>query len=91
LLQNGTFFSIEDARTEIFEYIEIYYNHIRRHSALGYQSPTSSKKNTINILFHLQVTCLTKSDHLSQPERDWHTYLLKAHSALYFFTKSSIF
>jgi putative transposase len=39
LLQTGTFLSIEDARTEIFEYIEIYYNHIRRHSALGYQSP----------------------------------------------------
>ncbi len=39
LLQNGTFLSIEDARTEIFEYTEIYYNRIRRHSALGYESP----------------------------------------------------
>lgn len=39
LLQNGTFLSLEDATTEIFEYIEIYYNRIRRHSALGYESP----------------------------------------------------
>jgi putative transposase len=39
LMQNGTFLNLEDARTEIFEYIEIYYNRIRRHSSLGYKSP----------------------------------------------------
>jgi transposase InsO family protein len=39
LMQKGTFLSLEDARTEIFEYIEIYYNRVRRHSSLGYQSP----------------------------------------------------
>lgn len=39
LLQDGTFESLEDARTEIFEYIEMYYNNQRRHSALDYQSP----------------------------------------------------
>ncbi len=33
------FETIEDARTEIFEYIEMYYNTIRLHSSLGYQSP----------------------------------------------------
>jgi len=38
-MQNGTFLNLEDARTEIFEYIEIYYNRLRRHSALGYESP----------------------------------------------------
>ena len=27
------------ARTAIFEYIEVFYNRIRRHSALGYLSP----------------------------------------------------
>jgi transposase InsO family protein len=34
LLEDGTFLSLEDARTEIFEFIEMYYNPIRRHSAL---------------------------------------------------------
>lgn len=32
LLQDGIFETIEDARTEIFEYIEMYYNTIRLHS-----------------------------------------------------------
>ena len=39
LLQDGIFETIEDARTEIFEYIEMYYNTIRLHSSLNYQSP----------------------------------------------------
>ena len=39
LLQDGIFETIEDARTEIFEYIEMYYNTIRLHSSLGYKSP----------------------------------------------------
>ncbi|MDV5047607.1 MULTISPECIES: IS3 family transposase, partial [Vibrio] len=30
---------IEEARMGIFEYIEIYYNRNRKHSALGYVSP----------------------------------------------------
>ena len=28
-----------EARNSLFEYIEVYYNRVRRHSALGYQSP----------------------------------------------------
>jgi putative transposase len=39
LMQQGTFDSFDDAQTAIFEYIELYYNPIRRHSALGYLSP----------------------------------------------------
>ena len=31
--------TIEDARSSIFEYIEIFYNRTRRHSSLGYVSP----------------------------------------------------
>ena len=51
LMQNGTFLSLEDARTEIFEYIEIYYNRVRRHSSLGYQSPEQFEENyKINIV-----------------------------------------
>lgn len=44
LLQNGVFENIEDARTEIFEYIEMYYNTVRLHSSLNYQSPCSFEK-----------------------------------------------
>lgn len=45
LLQNGIFETIEDARTEVFEYIEMYYNTIRLHSSLNYQSPCSFEKH----------------------------------------------
>lgn len=39
LLEGGCFFCVDDARTEIFEYIECYYNRVRKHSSLGYKSP----------------------------------------------------
>ena len=39
LLENGMFEDLEDARTELFEYIEMYYNTERKHSSLNYQSP----------------------------------------------------
>jgi len=39
LLDKGAFLNLADARTEIFAFIEIYYNRKRRHSALGYKSP----------------------------------------------------
>jgi len=44
LLQDGIFETIEDARTEIFEYIEMYYNTQRLHSSLDYQSPDEFEK-----------------------------------------------
>lgn len=39
LLRNGVFLDLDNAQTATFEYIEAYYNTIRRHSALGYKSP----------------------------------------------------
>jgi len=45
LLEGGAFDSMEDARTEIFEYIEMYYNPIRRHSSIGYISPVNFEKS----------------------------------------------
>ncbi len=39
LLEDGVFMSIDDAHTEIFDYIEVYYNRTRKHPSLGYQSP----------------------------------------------------
>jgi putative transposase len=60
LLENGVFLSVEDARTEIFEYIEIYYNPLRRHSALGYKSPDEFEKIYHQNQSNLQVSCPNK-------------------------------
>jgi len=38
-LQGGKYRDIEDARSRCFEYIEGYYNTIRKHSSIGYKSP----------------------------------------------------
>jgi len=40
MLQGGCFENASDARIEIFEYIDGYYNTHRKHSSLGYQTPT---------------------------------------------------
>ena len=36
--------SIEEARSGIFEYIEVFYNRLRRHSSLGYVSPAEFER-----------------------------------------------
>jgi len=53
LLQGGAFEGLENARIEIFEYIETYYNPIRRHSALGYISP---------VAFERKMSCSQKAE-----------------------------
>ncbi len=45
LLQEGAFENLADAQTEIFEYIEMYYNTKRRHSSLNYECPNDFEKN----------------------------------------------
>jgi putative transposase len=44
LVENGVFESVEQARSEVFGYIEGYYNRIRLHSGLGYKSPIEFEK-----------------------------------------------
>lgn len=39
LAPDEMFATREQARAEIFEYLEVFYNRVRRHSALGYVSP----------------------------------------------------
>lgn len=48
LMQDGAFSTKEDAQTEIFEYIEMYYNPLRRHSGLNYRSPNKFEQNYYN-------------------------------------------
>jgi putative transposase len=40
LTHHERFDTIDDARTRIFDYIEVFYNRQRKHQALGYRSPT---------------------------------------------------
>lgn len=56
LLQDGAFENLEDAHTEIFEYIEMYYNTQRMHSALDYQSPLDYERHYLYSLTK-QVNC----------------------------------
>ena len=44
LVENGVFESVEQACSEVFSYIEGYYNRIRLHSGLGYKSPMEFEK-----------------------------------------------
>lgn len=44
LLEGGAFLTIEDARTETFDFIEVYYNRKRRHSSIGNKSPLAFEK-----------------------------------------------
>lgn len=39
LVHGGDFATRREARAELFEYIEVFYNRVRRHSSLGYMSP----------------------------------------------------
>ncbi len=44
LIEDGVFEDPEQARSEIFSYIEGYYNRVRLHSSLGYRSPIEFEK-----------------------------------------------
>jgi len=49
MLQGGRFESIDDARIEIFEYIEAYYNNQRKHSSIGYLTPIQYEKDLLTL------------------------------------------
>ena len=51
VLEGGAFLNVEDARTEILEYIEMYYNRVRKHSSLGYKSPEPFEQE-----YHTELT-----------------------------------
>jgi putative transposase len=47
LLHRSHFLTREAARTAIFDYIESFYNRTRRHSSLGYLSPSDYEQATM--------------------------------------------
>ena len=44
LIYNRKYRTIKEARRDIFEYIEVFYNRLRLHSSLGYMSPEEFEK-----------------------------------------------
>ena len=38
----------EEAKQDIFEYIEVFYNRQRRHSSIGYQAPLAYEETYLN-------------------------------------------
>lgn len=44
LMEGGAFQNAEDSQTEIFDFIEMYYNPSRLHSSIGYLSPNNFEK-----------------------------------------------
>ena len=48
MLQGGSFIDEADARTEIFAYIEAYYNTHRKHSSLGYKTPVQFESGILS-------------------------------------------
>jgi transposase InsO family protein len=49
LVYHRRFKTRAEARLEIFEYIEVFYNRLRLHSALGYETPEEFEKNYDNL------------------------------------------
>ncbi len=49
MLQGGCFEDLTDARLELFDYIEGYYNNQRKHSAIGYLTPNQFETQSRNL------------------------------------------
>ena len=45
LIHHETYATREEARLALFEYLEVFYNRKRRHSALGYRSPADYEQS----------------------------------------------
>jgi transposase InsO family protein len=46
-VQHQRYRTREEARQDIFEWIEVFYNRVRRHSTLGYRSPAEFEAMTM--------------------------------------------
>lgn len=48
VLESGVFLSLQDARTELGDYIDNYYNSVRKHSGINYCSPVQFESKHIS-------------------------------------------
>ena len=46
MVREGVFENEEEARMELFAYLDSYYNTKRKHSSLGYQTPSEFEEYT---------------------------------------------
>jgi len=46
LVYHQTYYTRSQAKNSLFEYIEVFYNRFRKHSALGYKSPEQYEQLT---------------------------------------------
>lgn len=83
MLQDGSFQNFQDANTEIFEYIEGYYNTHRKHSALGYRSPDKFERESSTSAKQQMVQKTVASQECGFPPRaqphdrqNWRAHLL---------------
>ena len=44
-MPNKKYATIAQARRDIFDYVEVFYNRVRLHSSLGYMSPEEFERN----------------------------------------------
>jgi len=49
MLRGGSFIDEADARTEIFEYVEAYYNNLRKHSSIDYLTPNQFEAKILTL------------------------------------------
>lgn len=45
LLEGPAYATRDEARQAVFEYLEIFYNRVRMHSAIGYRSPLQAERD----------------------------------------------
>ena len=46
LVHGSDWGDLDEADQALFDYIEVFYNRVRRHSSLGYQSPLADEQQT---------------------------------------------
>src|SRR5439155_12973732 len=73
LVHNAAWATRAVARTELFEYLELFYNVQRRHSALGYLSPRAFEQRLDHEALAAQPRCL-RNRGKSIELLDLHTY-----------------
>ena len=47
LTHHEQFATIDEARSRVFEYIEVFYNRKRKHQSLNYRSPTQFERRRV--------------------------------------------
>ena len=59
-VRRRTYATREEAKADIFDYIEVFYNRFRKHASLGYKNPIQMEENFLPPMGGYQeAACLT--------------------------------